>query len=68
MRNYTELSSRHNPKSKMVDIYWIVPLYSTTPCYKVSFTKQDYRTFNAMFKDSRLIWAGRIPEIFRSFH
>lgn len=68
MRNYTELSSRHNPKSNMVNIYWIVPCYSITPCYRVSFTKQDYKTFNAMFKDSRLIWASRMPEILKSFH
>ncbi|HGJ5854528.1 hypothetical protein [Arsenophonus nasoniae] len=46
---------------EFIDTYWIIPEYSTTPYGKVSFTRQDRRTFNSMFKDSRLIWAGRKP-------
>lgn len=48
-------------RSKFTDTYWIIPEYSTSPYGKVSFTRQDRRTFTAMFKDSRLIWAGRKP-------
>ncbi|MGX8943060.1 hypothetical protein ACWWJF_26450 [Symbiopectobacterium sp. Eva_TO] len=44
-----------------IDTYWIIPEYSTTPYGKVSLTRQDRRTFIALFKDSRLIWAGRQP-------
>ncbi|WP_180817029.1 hypothetical protein [Arsenophonus endosymbiont of Aphis craccivora] len=46
---------------EFIDTYWIIPEYATTPYGKVSFTRQDRRTFNSMFKDSRLIWAGRQP-------
>ncbi|HGJ5857237.1 hypothetical protein [Arsenophonus nasoniae] len=49
------------PCSRFIDIYWIIPNHSTTPYGKVSFTRQDRRTFNSMFKNSRLIWAGRKP-------
>ncbi|HGJ5856511.1 hypothetical protein [Arsenophonus nasoniae] len=48
-------------RPEFIDTYWIIPEYSTTPYGKVSFTRQDRRTFNSMFKDSRLIWAGRQP-------
>ncbi|MBG6249466.1 MULTISPECIES: hypothetical protein [Symbiopectobacterium] len=48
-------------RHEFTDTYWIIPEYSTTPYGKVSFTRQDRRTFNFMFKDSRLIWAGRQP-------
>lgn len=46
---------------KFTDTYWIISLDSAVPYGKVSFTRQDRRTFNSMFKDSRLIWAGRKP-------
>ncbi len=46
---------------KFTDTYWIIHEYSTAPYGKVSFTRQDRRTFKSMFKDSRLIWAGRKP-------
>ncbi|MDR5611642.1 MAG: hypothetical protein RAM36_00960 [Arsenophonus sp.] len=46
---------------EFIDTYWIIPEYATTPYGKVSFTRKDFRTFIAMFKDSRLIWAGRKP-------
>nr|CBA74501.1 phage transcriptional regulator [Arsenophonus nasoniae] len=46
---------------KFTDTYWIIPLDSAVPYGKVSFTRRDFRTFIAMFKDSRLIWAGRKP-------
>ncbi|MGX8941780.1 hypothetical protein ACWWJF_17160 [Symbiopectobacterium sp. Eva_TO] len=48
-------------RPEFLETYWIVPCYSTTPYGKVSFTRRDRRTFIAMFKDSRLIWAGRQP-------
>ncbi|MBG6243126.1 MAG: hypothetical protein EKE20_15490 [Candidatus Symbiopectobacterium sp. Dall1.0] len=48
-------------RPKFLETYWIVPCYETTPYGKVSFTRQDRRTFIALFKDSRLIWAGRQP-------
>lgn len=48
-------------RPEFLETYWIVPCYSTTPYGKVSFTRQDRRTFIALFKDSRLIWAGRQP-------
>ncbi|MGX8942698.1 hypothetical protein ACWWJF_23720 [Symbiopectobacterium sp. Eva_TO] len=48
-------------RPKFTDTYWIIPEYSTVPYGKVSFTRQDRRTFIALFKDSRLIWAGRQP-------
>ncbi|WP_406706449.1 hypothetical protein [Sodalis sp.] len=48
-------------RPKFTDTYWIIPEYETTPYGKVSFTRQARRTFIAMFKDSRLIWAGRKP-------
>lgn len=44
---------------EFIDTYWIISEYSTTYYGKVSFTRQDRRTFNSIFKDSRLIWAGR---------
>ncbi|WP_334473752.1 hypothetical protein [Arsenophonus sp. PmNCSU2021_1] len=46
---------------KFTDTYWIIPLNSAVPYGKVSFTHRDFRTFTALFKDSRLIWAGRQP-------
>lgn len=46
---------------KFTDTYWIIPLDSAVPYGKVSFTHRDFRTFTALFKDSRLIWAGRKP-------
>ncbi|WP_148203623.1 hypothetical protein [Sodalis glossinidius] len=45
-------------RPEFIDTYWIIPEYSSAPYGKVSFTRQDRRTFIAMFKDSRLIWAG----------
>ncbi|HGJ5877799.1 MAG TPA: hypothetical protein ACHBZ9_01600 [Arsenophonus nasoniae] len=48
-------------RPKFTDTYWIIPLNSAVPYGKVSLTRQDRRTFIAMFKDSRLIWAGRKP-------
>lgn len=46
---------------KFTDTYWIIPEYATTPYGKVSFTRQDRRTFHSIFKYSRLIWCGRKP-------
>ncbi|QBY44318.1 hypothetical protein QE197_12595 [Arsenophonus nasoniae] len=48
-------------RPEFIDTYWIIPEYSTTPYGKVSFTRQDRRIFISLFKDSRLIWAGRQP-------
>ncbi|HGJ5878007.1 MAG TPA: hypothetical protein ACHBZ9_02680 [Arsenophonus nasoniae] len=48
-------------RPEFIDTYWIIPEYSTTPYGKVSFTRQDRRIFISLFKDSRLIWAGRKP-------
>lgn len=66
MSNYTALIGRDKPnftqtRPEFIDTYWIIPEYETTPYGKVSFTRQDRRIFIAMFKDSRLIWAGRQP-------
>ncbi|MGX8942080.1 hypothetical protein ACWWJF_19280 [Symbiopectobacterium sp. Eva_TO] len=66
MCNYTALIGRDKPsftqtRPEFIDTYWIIPEYETTPYGKVSFTRQDRRTFIALFKDSRLIWAGRQP-------
>ncbi|MBG6242819.1 MAG: hypothetical protein EKE20_13790 [Candidatus Symbiopectobacterium sp. Dall1.0] len=48
-------------RPEFIDTYWIIPEYSTAPYGKVSFTRRDRRTFIVLFKDSRLIWAGRQP-------
>ncbi|CAK8736859.1 hypothetical protein SODG_001663 [Sodalis praecaptivus] len=48
-------------RPEFIDTYWIIPEYETKPYGKVSLTRQDRRTFIALFKDSRLIWAGRQP-------
>ncbi|MBG6243442.1 MAG: hypothetical protein EKE20_17325 [Candidatus Symbiopectobacterium sp. Dall1.0] len=48
-------------RPEFIDTYWIIPEYSTAPYGKVSFTRRDRRTFTVLFKDSRLIWAGRKP-------
>lgn len=48
-------------RTKFIDIYWIAALNSDNPYGKTSFTRQEARLFRAMFKDSRLIWAGRKP-------
>ncbi|QBY46648.1 hypothetical protein QE193_21785 (plasmid) [Arsenophonus nasoniae] len=48
-------------RSKFTNTYWIIPLDSDAPYGKVSLTRQDRRIFKSMFKDSRLIWAGRKP-------
>lgn len=66
MSNYTALIGRDKQsftqtRPEFFDTYWIIPEYETTPYGKVSFTRQDRRTFIALFKDSRLIWAGRQP-------
>ncbi|MGX8942499.1 hypothetical protein ACWWJF_22235 [Symbiopectobacterium sp. Eva_TO] len=66
MCNYTALIGRDKPnftqtRPEFIDTYWIIPEYSTVPYGKVSFTRQDRCTFIALFKDSRLIWAGRQP-------
>ncbi|CAK8737740.1 hypothetical protein SODG_001469 [Sodalis praecaptivus] len=66
MCNYTALIGRDKPsfsqtRPEFIDTYWIIPEYETTPYGKVSLTRQDRRIFIAMFKDSRLIWAGRQP-------
>ncbi|WP_406939320.1 hypothetical protein [Arsenophonus nasoniae] len=47
--------------SKFIDTYWIIPKNSNKPSSKVSFTRHDRRIFNVLFKDDRLIWAGRKP-------
>ncbi|HGJ5854427.1 hypothetical protein [Arsenophonus nasoniae] len=47
--------------SKFIDTYWIIPRNSNTPSSKVAFTRNDRRIFNVLFKDDRLIWAGRKP-------
>lgn len=49
------------PYHRFIDIYWIISEYAPTPYGKVSFTRRDRRTFIALFKDSRRIWAGRKP-------
>ncbi|HGJ5877675.1 MAG TPA: hypothetical protein ACHBZ9_00965 [Arsenophonus nasoniae] len=49
------------PCSKFIDTYWIIPRNSNTPSSKVAFTRNDRRIFNVLFKDDRLIWAGRKP-------
>jgi len=46
-------------RPEFIDTYWIIPEYATEPYGKVSFTRQDCRTFHSMFKNSRLIWCGR---------
>ncbi|WP_234813209.1 ash family protein [Candidatus Hamiltonella defensa] len=46
---------------EFIDTYWIIPEYATEPYGKVSFTRQDCRTFHSIFKYSRLIWCGRKP-------
>lgn len=46
---------------KFTDTYWVIRLDSNRPYSRVSFTHRDFRTFNSMFKDSCLIWAGRKP-------
>lgn len=48
-------------RPEFIDTYWIIPEYTTTPYGKVSFTHQDRCIFIALFKDSRLVWAGRQP-------
>ncbi|MGX8940523.1 hypothetical protein ACWWJF_27370 [Symbiopectobacterium sp. Eva_TO] len=57
----TAMVATTQTRPEFIDIYWIIPEYSTVPYGKVSFTRQDRRTFIALFKDSRLIWAGRQP-------
>ncbi|WGM04104.1 hypothetical protein [Arsenophonus nasoniae] len=47
--------------SKFIDTYWIIHRNSNTPSSKVSFTRNDRRIFNVLFKDDRLIWDGRKP-------
>lgn len=47
--------------SKFIDTYWIFPKNSNKPSSKVSFTRNDHRIFKVLFKDDRLIWAGRKP-------
>lgn len=48
-------------RPKFTDTYWIIAPFSDIPYGKVSFTRQEARLFRTMFKDSRLIWAGRKP-------
>ncbi|MEN3261374.1 hypothetical protein AAH678_22055 [Sodalis endosymbiont of Spalangia cameroni] len=60
VREATTMATAYT-RPKFIDTYWIIPEYETTPYGKVSFTRQDRRTFIAMFKDSRLVWAGRQP-------
>ncbi|WP_334470422.1 hypothetical protein [Arsenophonus sp. PmNCSU2021_1] len=57
----TTMVATTQTRPEFIDTYWIIPEYTTTPYGKVSLTRQDRRTFNSMFKDSRLIWAGRQP-------
>ncbi|MGX8941594.1 hypothetical protein ACWWJF_15790 [Symbiopectobacterium sp. Eva_TO] len=57
----TAMVATTQTRPEFIDTYWIIPEYETTPYGKVSFTRQDRRTFIALFKDSRIIWAGRQP-------
>ncbi|HGJ5878494.1 MAG TPA: hypothetical protein ACHBZ9_05300 [Arsenophonus nasoniae] len=61
IREATTMVATTQTHPKFTDTYWIIPLDSAVPYGKVSFTRKDFRTFNALFKDSRLIWAGRKP-------
>ncbi|HGJ5877697.1 MAG TPA: hypothetical protein ACHBZ9_01085 [Arsenophonus nasoniae] len=54
-------NKNHLKKSKLIDTYWIIPRNSNTPSSKVAFTRNDRRIFKVLFKDDRLIWAGRKP-------
>ncbi len=49
------------PRSKFIDTYWIISRNSDTPSCKISFTFNKRKTFNVIFKDKRLVWAGRKP-------
>lgn len=60
VREATTMATAYT-RPEFIDTYWIIPEYETTPYGKVSFTRQERRTFIAMFKDSRLVWAGRQP-------
>ncbi len=65
LNKYKEIASMATTPSqthpKFTDTYWIIRLDSNRPYGKVSFTHRDFLTFNSMFKDSCLIWAGRQP-------
>ncbi|ATW29798.1 hypothetical protein BJP41_05005 [Candidatus Williamhamiltonella defendens] len=49
------------PRSKFIDIYWIIPRNSNTPSGKVLLTLNERSTFNGMFKKNHLLWAGHKP-------
>ncbi|HGJ5882017.1 ash family protein [Arsenophonus sp.] len=65
LKNCMEIASMATIPSqthpKFTDNYWVIRLDSNRPYGKVSFTHRDFLTFNSMFKDSRLISAGRQP-------
>ncbi|WP_334473615.1 ash family protein [Arsenophonus sp. PmNCSU2021_1] len=65
LNKYKEIASMatipSHTHSKFTDTYWVIRLDSNRPYGKVSFTHRDFRTFTTLFKDSRLIWAGRQP-------
>ncbi|ASV34618.1 hypothetical protein CJJ18_11740 (plasmid) [Candidatus Williamhamiltonella defendens] len=49
------------PRSKFIDIYWIICRNSNTPSGKVLLTRKERSPFKVMFKEGRLLWAGRKP-------
>ncbi|MGG2141614.1 hypothetical protein [Symbiopectobacterium sp. RP] len=57
----TAMVATTQTRPEFIDTYWIIPEYSSEPYGKVSFTRQDRCIYNSLFKDSRLIWAGRQP-------
>ncbi|ATW29699.1 hypothetical protein BJP41_04325 [Candidatus Williamhamiltonella defendens] len=48
-------------RSKFIDTYWIIPRNTNTPSGKVLLTRSERKTFNLIFKEESLLWAGRQP-------
>jgi len=53
--------AKKKPRSKLIDIYWIICKNSNTPSCKVLLTRKERSPFKVMFKEGRLLWAGRKP-------
>ncbi|WP_174889577.1 hypothetical protein [Candidatus Williamhamiltonella defendens] len=48
-------------RPEFIDTYWIICRNSNTPSCKVLLTRKERSPFKVMFKEGRLLWAGRKP-------
>jgi len=51
--------AKKNPRSKFINIDWIIPRNTHTPSGKILLTIKQRRIFKVMLKENSLLWIGR---------